>query len=126
MGLRRSSMERLRSRDGGATHLRAGTFERDARLIHRCACGEHIVDQNKAPAWKRLACGKAPLHILLAFRPVQYALIARGGRVERSYAWEPALARKASGQKFHVIEASSSSSGLGCAHVGHAIRPPQP
>ncbi|WP_288169999.1 hypothetical protein [uncultured Slackia sp.] len=49
-GLRRSSMKRLRSRDGGATHLRAGTFERDARLIHRCACGEHIVDQNKASA----------------------------------------------------------------------------
>lgn len=126
MGLRRSSMERLRSRDGSATHLRAGTFERDARLIHRRACGEHIVDQNKAPARKRLAYGKAPLHILLAFRSVQYALIARGGRVERSYAWEPALARKAPGQKLHVIEASSSSSGLGCAHVGHAIRPPQP
>ena len=79
-------MERLRSRDGGATHLRAGTFERDACLVHRCACGEHIVDQNKAPAWKRLACSKASLHILLAFRSVQYALIARGGRVERSYA----------------------------------------
>ena len=84
--MRRSSMERLRSRDGGATHLRAGKFERDARLIHRRACGEHIVDQNKAPARKRLACSKASLHILLAFRSVQYALIARGGRVERSYA----------------------------------------
>ena len=86
MGLRRFSMGRLRSRDGGATHLRVGKFERDARLIHRRACGAHIVDQNKAPAWKRLACGKASLHILFAFRSVQYALIARGGRVERSHA----------------------------------------
>ena len=95
--MHRSLMARLHSRDGGAAHPGAGQFERDARLIHRRARSEHVVNQKQASAWKGFACGEASLHILLAFRFAQYALIACCGRIERSYAWQPALVSKASG-----------------------------
>lgn len=92
-----SLMTCLHSRDGGAAHPGAGQFERDARLIHCRARSEHVVNQKQASAWKGFACGEASLHILLAFRFAQYSLIACCGRIERSYAWQPALVRKALG-----------------------------
>ena len=85
--MHRSSMARLHSRDGGAAHPGAGQFERDARLIHRRARSEHVVNQKQASAWKRFACGEASLRILFAFRFAQYALIACCRRIERLYAW---------------------------------------
>ena len=90
-------MTRLHSRDGGAAYPGAGQLERDARLIHRSARSEHVVNQKQASAWKGFACGEASLHIPFAFRFAQYALIACCRRIERSYAWQPALVSKASG-----------------------------